>query len=164
MDKATWEVTKETLKPAFSAAWERAKLPVQDGKTLVLELRPQTRTDKQNALLHQLFSKLSKNARFNGEKKSLSEWKTLMVSGHAVATQGEGAITRGLEGEPVMLRESTARMSKARLASLVEYVTAWAELNGVEIERWMKSIFGWLLRWFSFLRIFRRGLESRYLS
>lgn len=133
MEKATWEVTKETFKPAFSSAWDRAKLPVQDGKTLVLELRPQTRTDRQNALLHALFSQIAKKARFSGEKLTIDQVKTLFVSGHAVATQGEGAITRGLEGEPVMLRESTARMSKARLASLVDYVTAWAALNGVEI-------------------------------
>lgn len=134
MEKATWEITKETLKPAFRAAYERAQLPAHDGKVMVLELRPRSRSDEQNKLLHALFSEIAKKARFGGEKRTAEEVKVLFVSGHAMATQGEGAITRGLEGEPVMLRESTARMSKARFSSLVEYVHAWCVNNGIEVE------------------------------
>jgi len=134
MEKATWEITKETLKPAFRAAYERAQLPAHDGKRMVLELRPMTRTDEQNKLLHALFGEIAKRARFNGEKLTIDEVKVLFVSGHAMATKGEGAIVRGLEGEPVMLRESTAKMSKARFSSLVEYVHAWCAVNGVKVD------------------------------
>lgn len=134
MEKATWEITKDTLKPAFRAAYERAQLPAHDGKRMVLELRPMTRTDDQNKLLHATFAEIAKKARFGGEKRTLEEVKILFVSAHTIATKGEGAITVGLEGEPVMLRESTARMSKARFSSLVEYVHAWAANNGIEVE------------------------------
>lgn len=37
----------------------------------------------------------------------------------------------GLEGEVINLRESTAHMSVRRLASLIEYVQAWAASNDV---------------------------------
>ena len=37
----------------------------------------------------------------------------------------------GLEGEVINLRESTAQMSVKRLASLIEYVQAWAVENDV---------------------------------
>ena len=37
----------------------------------------------------------------------------------------------GIEGEVINLRESTAQMSVKRLASLIEYVQAWAVENDV---------------------------------
>ena len=53
------------------------------------------------------------------------EWKVLLVSGHTKATQGEVEFVPGLEGEFVNIRESTARMSVKRAASLLEYALAW---------------------------------------
>jgi hypothetical protein len=40
----------------------------------------------------------------------------------------------GLEGEFVNLRESTALMSKARAASLIEYALAFCAMHGVGVE------------------------------
>ena len=37
----------------------------------------------------------------------------------------------GLEGELVNVRERTSKMGVRRLASLIEYVGAWAAENGV---------------------------------
>jgi hypothetical protein len=46
----------------------------------------------------------------------------------------EGAdIIPGLEGEMVNIRESTALMSRARSASLIEYALAYCASNGVEL-------------------------------
>jgi hypothetical protein len=54
----------------------------------------------------------------------------LLVSGHAVATKLGAEIIPGLEGEFVNIRESTARMTKARSSSLIEYALAWCADNG----------------------------------
>lgn len=55
-----------------------------------------------------------------------------MVSAHKIATGGQAEMVIGLEGEVINLRESTAQMSVKRLASLIEYVQAWAVENGVK--------------------------------
>jgi hypothetical protein len=103
------------------------------GARLVLEVRPETRSDAQNRLLHALFSDVSKQAEWMGQKRTAIEWKLLFVSGHSVATKQGADLVPGLEGEFLNLRESTARMGKARMASLLEYVMAWAIDHGVEL-------------------------------
>ena len=91
----------------------------------VVRVEPKTRSLEQNARLHALFTEASRRLTWQGRKLSADQWKVLFISGHAIAT-GRGAdMIPGLEGEFVNVRESSARMSVARLTSLMEYVEAW---------------------------------------
>ena len=119
---------------AIKQAWEFAKGWIMgSGGAMVLEVRPETRSDRQNKLLHALFGDVSKQAEWMGQKRTAIEWKLLFVSGHSVATKQGADLVPGLEGEFLNLRESTARMGKARMASLLEYVMAWAIDHDVEL-------------------------------
>lgn len=119
---------------AIKQAWEFAKGWIMaGGQRLVLEVRPETRSDAQNRLLHALFGDVSKQALWMGASRTPEQWKLLFVSGHAIATKLGADMVPGLEGEFLNLRESTARMSKARMASLLEYVISWAIDHGVEL-------------------------------
>lgn len=91
-----------------------------------------TRNGEQNAKFHALCTDVAKSgAKWAGKARSAMEWKVLFVSGHSIST-GQGAdIVPGLENEFVNLRESTARMSKSRASSLIEYVIAWCAENDV---------------------------------
>lgn len=60
-----------------------------------------------------------------GKRRTAEQWKVLLVSGHAVATKHGAEMVPGIEGEFCNLRESTARMSKSRLSSLIEYAEAF---------------------------------------
>jgi hypothetical protein len=97
-----------------------------------VEIRPSTRTLEQNALFHAICGSIAKTKPFAGKMRSPDVWKMLLVSGHAMATKQGVEMMPGLEGEFVNLRESTARMSVARLNSLVEYAQAWCVENGIE--------------------------------
>lgn len=91
----------------------------------VVRVEPKTRSLEQNARLHALFTEASRHHTWHGRKLTADQWKVLFISGHAIAT-GRGAdMIPGLEGEFVNVRESSARMSVARLTSLMEYVEAW---------------------------------------
>jgi hypothetical protein len=114
-------------------AWTHAKAWLMAGHRLVLEIRPETRSDAQNRLLHALISDVSRQAEWLGKKRSPEAWKVLFVSGHSMATKQGAELVPGLEGEFCNIRESTASMGKARLSSLVEYVLAWCAQNGVEL-------------------------------
>ena len=135
---------------AFRQAFSHAKGHLTaGGGTLVLELRRETRTSQQNRLLHALFGDVSRQAQWLGKPMTPAQWKLLFVSGHAVAT-GQGAeVVPGLEGEFLNLRESTARMGKARMASLIDYVMAWMALNGIqpdEASQWIDPDTGEILQ------------------
>lgn len=119
---------------AIQQAWAHAKgYLMASGAPMVLEVRPETRSDRQNRLLHALFGDVARQAEWLGKKRTPEEWKLLFVSGHSVATKQGADLVPGLEGEFLNLRESTARMGKARMASLLEYVMAWAIDHGVEL-------------------------------
>jgi len=97
----------------------------------VVTIGEETRTQAQNALLHPLLTDISKQAQWMGKKRPMLQWKTIMVSAHAIATGAPAEMVIGIEGEVVNLRESTAAMSVKRFNSLVEYVLAWGAMNGV---------------------------------
>ena len=119
---------------AIQQAWAHAKgYLMTSGAPMVLEVRPETRSDRQNRLLHALFGDVARQAEWLGKKRTPEEWKLLFVSGHAVATKQGADLVPGLEGEFLNLRESTARMGKARMASLLDYVLSWAIEHGVEL-------------------------------
>lgn len=111
-----------------------AKAP--DGYVCVI--RPPNRSLDQNAKLHSLISDIAKaKPVWNGVNMDDEDWKALLILSHAVATQGEGAATRlvpDLESHGfVQLRESSARMSKERSSSLIEYCMAWAVSHDVPL-------------------------------
>ena len=111
------------------------ELPTDDKKPLVVKIQPMTRSLEQNSKLHALLSDISKQCEFNGQ--NIDTWKMIMVSAHKIATGGKAEMVIGLEGEVINLRESTAQMSVQRLASLIEYTTAWGVENGVKFnDKW----------------------------
>jgi hypothetical protein len=109
----------------------RAVVTAPEGWSAVI--KPATRSLQQNALLHALFSDLSKRAKFHGRTLSAAQWKVLMISGHSVATGGGADIVPGIESEWVNLRESSAGMSIRRMNSLLEYVIAWCVENDIRL-------------------------------
>lgn len=107
---------------------------LKSGKRLWLTIQEETRTLPQNAKFHAICTDLAKsNMTWGGKKRSAAQWKTLLVSGHAVATREEHEIVPGIEGEFINLRESTALMSVTRGSSLIEYSIAFCAANGVAL-------------------------------
>lgn len=99
----------------------------------VVEVREPRRSGDQNAKFHALCSDLAaSDVTWGGKRRTLAQWKVLLVSGHAIATKEGAEMVPGLEGEFVNLRESTAAMSKKRGASLIEYALAFCATNGLE--------------------------------
>lgn len=106
-------------------------LPVDEKKPLVVDVKPITRNLEQNAKFHAMCGDIAKQVQFNGEWLPLETWKVLLISAHAEATKEGSRLVIGLEGELVNIRESTADMGVKRMASLIEYVQAYCDLNGV---------------------------------
>lgn len=139
-DKASFRLPDQKLGHSLVVkGWEWAKEQIGLGKVVHVEFKLETRTDRQNRLLHALFADIARQAEFAGKKRSAEQWKQILVLGHGIATKEECEIVQ-IEGEAVALRESTAKMTKRRMASLLEYVLAYAATEGIELRdsrQWM---------------------------
>lgn len=102
-----------------------------------VEIREPTRTMEQNAKFHAICSDLAKSKmEWAGKRRTVAQWKALLVSGHAVATNEGAEVVPGLEGEFINIRESTATMSVKRGSSLIEYSIAFCVGNGVKLQEY----------------------------
>lgn len=97
----------------------------------VCKIEPDTRSGPQNRLFHQLCCDIAKQKEFAGKLRKPAQWKILLISGHAVATKHGSEMVPGLEGEFCNLRESTAKMSVKRMASLIEYALCYCAMNEI---------------------------------
>ena len=92
------------------------------------------RSIDQNSILHAICGDISKSGmEWAGKARSPGDWKALLVSAHAVATGQPGEVIQGLEGELVAIRESTAKMSKERASSLIEFALSWCAENEIPL-------------------------------
>ncbi len=96
-----------------------------------VRIGPADRRLVQNAKFHAMCGDIAKQVLFVGRSLAPAQWKVLLISAHATETGEKSDVVQGLSGEFVNLRESSAEMSIARMASLIEYVTAWAAQNNV---------------------------------
>lgn len=128
-------ITRDNRRNVMTLAWELTGKMLATHESICIEVREKKRTDEQNAKLHAMLADVAAQKTFGGKKLSIDQWKMIFVSGHKIATGGEAEMAIGLEGEVINLRESTAKMSVRRLASLIEYVDAWAAENGVEFKQ-----------------------------
>lgn len=107
-----------------------------------VSIAPASRSLDQNAKFHSICSDLARSdEKWAGKSRSLEEWKVLLISAHAVATQQPGEVIPGIEGEFVAIRESSARMTVGRAASLITYALAFCDLHGVPLNETIKGGF-----------------------
>jgi hypothetical protein len=101
-------------------------------KGYVVEIKPPKRSEEQSAHFHAICNDIAKSGlKWAGKARTPPEWKRLLVSAHAVATEEPSEFVAGIEGEVVNVRESTALMSVSRASSLIEYSIAFATSKGV---------------------------------
>lgn len=128
-------MAKQIFRLVHAQARQRALQAVRDAEPdKYVIIKDSDRSLAQNAMLHAIFEDFAKSGfQINGEAFDADDWKILLISAHSEATKLESRPVIGLEGELVMLRESSASMSVARMSSLLEYCIAFAAQNGIRL-------------------------------
>ncbi|WP_075180558.1 recombination protein NinB [Pantoea sp. 1.19] len=142
MEKKTFFLRNEQVRRNLIDAI--LKLPLNDHHPITIRITDFDRTLLQNSLFHALCGDVARQAEWLGKPRTPVQWKTLFVSGHAMATGMGAEVVPGLEGEFCNIRESTAKMGIKRMESLIEYSQAWAVGNGVKFRdvRYSNDYFG----------------------
>lgn len=126
---------KRTFILAHQTARLRAAAYVADEAPagFVVTVQEPTRNLEQNARFHAMCGDVAKSGvKWAGKTRTMAQWKVLLVSAHATATNEGSEIIPGIEGEFVNIRESTAQMSVKRSASLIDYTRHFGDSQGVE--------------------------------
>ena len=118
---------------AIQSIWRAAKALLTAGHRLVLELRPETRSLKQNALLHAMLGDIARQVEWAGSKRDLEVWKRLLTASWLRARGESVEVLPALDGHGVdVVFRRTSDLSRAECAELCDYVAAWAIDMGVE--------------------------------
>lgn len=96
------------------------------GHKLVLSVKPETRNEAQNALLHAMLTEIAAEREWAGAKRDIEVWKRLLVASWLRARGESVEILPALDGHGVdCVFRRTSKLTKAELAELVEYIEAW---------------------------------------
>ncbi len=127
-DKLTlpmWEPV-QAHKAMTSLIWPNLKAQLAAGRRMVLELRPEKRSDPQNRRMWAMLGDIAEQVDWYGQKLSAEDFKHILS-----ASLKKQRAVQGLDGGFVVLGLSTSKMSKAEMSELQELIEAFGAERGV---------------------------------
>ena len=97
------------------------------GHRLTLEVKQQTRSNEQNALMWQLLTDISKQVDWYGNKLTPEEWKDVLS-----ASLRKQKTVPGIDGGFVVLGLRTSKMTIAQMTEMIELCYAFGSQQGVK--------------------------------
>lgn len=130
-------ITRRLFEPvqahkALMGLWPQIKSETMAGNRLVLELRPETRSLAENAMLHALLGEIAKTVPWAGQKRDIETWKRLMTAAWLRARGQSVEVLPALDGHGIdVVYTPTSTLTKAEAADLIEFVLCWSAEHGV---------------------------------
>jgi len=120
---------------AIQQAWAHAKgWLLAGGHRLVLEIKPETRSDKQNRLLHAMLGEIAAQVEWAGAKRDAEVWKRLLVAAWCRARREQVELLPALDGHGVdIVFRRTSQLTRGECAELCDFIGAWCAEHGVEL-------------------------------
>ncbi len=117
--------------------WIKAMLLREGAKPVTLELREETRSDKQNRLMWSVLTDLSRQVEWCGKRLTKEGWKdfiTAHLNGQKLIPNmhGTGFIS-------INMGKSTSKMTKSELSAVIELAHAFGSERGIN---WSKTSVG----------------------
>ena len=117
----------------LQSVWTQAKAMLTAGKRMVLTLAPETRSLKENALLHALLTHVANQVEWAGKKRDAETWKRLITAAWCRARNDQVELLPAIDGHGVdIVFRRTSQLSRGECAELNEFLYAWASEAGVQ--------------------------------
>lgn len=104
----------------ITSIWPHIKAALIAGHRLVLEVKPETRSQEQNKRLWAMLGDISRQVVWYGQRLSPEEWKDVFTS-----AMKRTKVVPGLDGGFVVCGQSTSKMTKAEMAEMQELMAAF---------------------------------------
>lgn len=122
---------------AMRQAWDQHIKPLLSrtgAPPMVLEVRPETRSDAQNKLLHAMLGDIAKQMDWAGKKRDIDTWKRLLTAAWLRARGESVELLPALDGHGVdVVFRHTSKLTRAECSELCEYIIAWCAENDVAL-------------------------------
>lgn len=92
------------------------------------------RSPDQNRKLHAVLHDVARQKQWAGEYRDVETWKRLFISAYEREQKNAPVMLPAIDGQGVdFVYRRSSRMSKQEMVELVDFATAWALDNGVEL-------------------------------
>jgi hypothetical protein len=126
---------QQSHKDIKEVVWPLAKANLIAGRKMVLELRQETRSLAENALLHALLMQISAQIEWAGQKQTPEVWKRLFTAAWLRARGEQIETLPALDGQGVdVVFRHTSKLTRAECAELIEFIQCWAAEHGIVTE------------------------------
>ncbi len=110
--------------------WPLIKSALMAGHRLVVEVRPEKRSDAQNALLHASLTEIATTREWCGAKRDVDTWKRLLTAAWLRARGESVEILPALDGNGVdVVFRRTSTLSKAECGELIDFIDSWKSMH-----------------------------------
>lgn len=119
----------------MTQVWPQLKAQVTAGHAMVLTLKPETRSLKENALLHALLTQISRQKEWAGAMRDVECWKRLIVASWCRARGEHIEMLPALDGHGVdIVFRRTSQLTRGECAELIEFLQAWCAETGIVLD------------------------------
>jgi hypothetical protein len=117
----------QTGHTAYSDLWPRIKAHLMAGHTLVVSVKPETRSDAQNRRMWAMLTDISRQVVWHGLKLSPEDWKHMFSSQIQQLRSVPNFDNTGF----ILLGQSTSQMTRSEMADLQTLMEAFGAQHGV---------------------------------
>ena len=122
-------------KALLTQLWPQLKNRLMAGHRMVVELRAETRSLAENAMLHALLGQISREVEWAGKKRDIETWKRLLTAAWCRARNEHIEMLPAIDGHGSdIIYRHTSQLTVSECAELIEYVQAWAVDQGVKLK------------------------------
>lgn len=116
---------------AYVALWQEMKPLVMAGHVLVVSVKPETRSDAANRLLHATLTDIATQIEWAGKKRDVEVWKRLLTAAWLRARGEHVEILPAVDNHGVdIVFQRTSQLSRAECSELQEFVFCWGVEHG----------------------------------
>lgn len=127
-----WEPV-QSHKVLTQQIWPLLKSLLMAGHRMVVEIKPETRTLAQNAILHAALTDIANQVEWHGKKLDVGVWKRLCVASWLREKKQSPDLIPALDGNGFdVVYEKTSKLTVTQCSELVEWCFAFGAEHGVK--------------------------------